>query len=396
MNNMIKITSMAALVLGLAGSPLVVAEESLPPPLPIEKMGTVESLPERYPEHWFLVHDATFFHMLDGKVVVVDATAETGPEQYKGALGVSFIGSVHESAYRPEIYVIESFNTRGPRGDRTDVLTIWDRSTLEVLDEVVWPTPKRYQGLPERFAMQTINNGKWLLVFNFSPAGSVTVVDLDKREIINEVAIPGCVLIYPTGKLGFSSLCADGRFLSTQLTPAGQIASQQRGDVFFDSDDTPIFEHAASIDGVTYFPSFDGMVHPVDMRGDIAIPGEAWSLVTDEERTQNWRPGGIGIIDEDELGRFYVLMHPDGGDGTQGGGGSEVWVFDPVGKKRVQRIALKEWGLSVTVSRGKNPLLLVTNPVDMSLETYDGQTGEFKKKMADLPLETPLLNYGAK
>jgi hypothetical protein len=50
----------------------------------------------------------------------------------------------------------------------------------------------------------------------------------------------------------------------------------------------------------------------------------------------------------------------------------------------------------VTVSRGKNPLLLVTNPVDMSLETYDGQTGEFKKKMADLPLETPLLNYGAK
>ena len=89
-------------------------------------------------------------------------------------------------------------------------------------------------------------------------------------------------------------------------------------------------------------------------------------------------------------------MHPDGGDGTQGGGGSEVWVFDPVGKKRVQRIALKEWGLSVTVSRGKNPLLLVTNPVDMSLETYDGQTGEFQKKMADLPLETPLLNYGTK
>ena len=64
MNNTTKITSIAALVLGLAGTPLVVAEEALPPPLPIEKMGTVESLPERYPEHWFLIHDATFFHML--------------------------------------------------------------------------------------------------------------------------------------------------------------------------------------------------------------------------------------------------------------------------------------------------------------------------------------------
>ena len=107
------------------------------------------------------------------------------------------------------------------------------------------------------------------------------------------------------------------------------------------------------------------------MTGDEAIPGEPWSLVTDEERSQNWRPGGIGLITEDKLGRFYILMHPDGLDGSQGTGGGEVWVFDPVKKQRVLRIALQEWGLSLAASRGENPILMVTNPVDMSLETYD-------------------------
>ena len=62
----------------------------------------------------------------------------------------------------------------------------------------------------------------------------------------------------------------------------------------------------------------------------------------------------------------------------------------------MQRIALQEWGLSLTVSRGKNPLLMVTNPVDMSMETYDAQTGEFQRKMVDLGMETPLMSYGAK
>ena len=396
MTNTSKFFASVAVALGIAGSLQLSAEEDLPPPLPIEKMGVIETLPDRYPEHWFVVHDAAFFHMLDGKVIVLDATAETAAEQYKGAIGASMMGGVHESASRNEIYVIESFNTRGPRGDRTDVLTIWDRSTLAVLDEVVWPVPKRLQGMPERFAMQTINGGKWLLVANFSPAASVTVVDLDKREIINEVATPGCVLAYPTGKFGFSSLCSDGRLMSVQLKSDATIRTQERGEAFFDSDDTPIFERAALINGVAYFPSFTGEVHPIDLSGDLAVPREPWSLLDEEDKAQKWRPGGIGIIDEDELGRFYILMHPDGVDGSQGSGGPEIWVFDPKKKARVQRIALQEWGLSLTVSRGKQPLMMVTNPVDMSMETYDGQTGEFQRKMTGLGMETPLMIYGAK
>ncbi len=395
MNNKFGITSLVASALSLLVSGQLAAQE-VPPPLEIEPMGIIKTLPERYPEHWFLVHDATFFHMLDGRVVVMDTEAETQAEQFKGSLGVSFIGGVHESAYRSEIYVIESFNTRGPRGQRTDVLTIWDKATLTVLGEVVYPKPKRYQGMPQRYSIQTINEGNWVIIANFSPATSVTVVDVNKREIINEVATPGCVLAFPTGKRGFSSLCADGRMMSVQLDADGQISLQERGEPFFNSDDTPIFERPAMIDGVAYFPSFESLVHPVDMTGDKAIPGEAWSLVTEEERAQNWRPGGIGIVTEDKIGRFYVLMHPDGKDGTQGHGGSEVWVFDPAKKERVLRIALQEWGLSLAASRGDNPLLMVTNPVDMSLEMYNALNGEFIRKISDMGTETPLLLHASK
>jgi len=39
--------------------------EDRPPPLPVEPTGIIETLPERYPPDWFLVHDAAFFHMSD-------------------------------------------------------------------------------------------------------------------------------------------------------------------------------------------------------------------------------------------------------------------------------------------------------------------------------------------
>ena len=95
-------------------------------------------------------------------------------------------------------------------------------------------------GMPERYALLVMNNDRWLAVANFSPATSITLIDLDTRTIIGEVPTPGCVLAYPTGKRGFSSLCADGRFLSTELAADGSVASQTRTDSFFNSDTSPI------------------------------------------------------------------------------------------------------------------------------------------------------------
>ncbi len=381
---------------GLLFSGLALSAESRPPPLPVEPIGVIETLPKKYPQDWFLVFDAAFFHMSDGKVYVIDTAGDTMPEQVKGMFNVSLMGNIAQSARRSEIYATETFHSRGTRGDRLDVLTIWDQETLSPLGEVVWPKPTRFMGMPQRYALTLIDNDRWLAVSNFSPATSITLIDMDSRKIINEIPTPGCFLAYPTGRRGFSSLCADGRFLSTELAQDGSILKQTRTDAFFNSDTSPIYERPAVIGDTAYFPSLAGLVHPVDISGKVAKVGKAWQLVPAAERAEKWAPGGIALIDKDDLGRFYILMHPDSKDGSYQGGGPEVWVYDVTNQKRVMRIPLQVWGLSLAVSRGEKPLLMVTNPTDMSMEVYDGLSGEFIKTITDFGQSTPLMLSGAR
>jgi len=388
--------SAVALMVFLSGNSAIAAEDTRPPPLPIEPTDVVETLPGEYPASWFLVHDLSFFHMSDGKVYVIDSAAESSSRAIKGMFNVSYMGNLAQSRRRGEIYATEAFHPRGTRGDRIDVLTIWDKETLTPKDEVMLLPGKRLFGMPERFAVVTLDNDRFLAIANFSPATSVTLVDLDAREIVAEIATPGCSLVYPTGKLGFSSLCADGRFLSTQLNKDGSVLKQTRTDSFFSSDDNPIYERPAIIGDTAYFPSIAGLVYPVDLSGNVAEVGEPWNMVPEAERAEKWAPGGIALIDRDDQGRFYIIMHADAKDGSYQGGGSEVWVFDPAKKQRVMRIALREWGLSLGLSRGKNPVLMVLNPTAMSLEMYDTQSGEFLRSIDDFGQETPLIMFGSK
>ena len=147
-----------AMLAGVAIAGFAIAQDDVPPPLPIEPTGVVESLPGTYPESWFLVHDAGFFHMSDGKVYVIDTAAEALTEQVKGTFNVSLIGNITQSAKRGEIYATETFHSRGTRGQRLDVLTIWDQKTLSPKGEVILPTGKRFMGMPQRYALLLLDN----------------------------------------------------------------------------------------------------------------------------------------------------------------------------------------------------------------------------------------------
>jgi methylamine dehydrogenase heavy chain len=364
------------------------------PPLTPEDPGAINSLPAKYPSHWVLVHDAAFFHMLEGRVIVIDAAADTLARQYKGMFNVSFMGNIAQATTRPELYATEIFYTRGTRGKRTDVLTIFDKSNLKAIGEVVLPGDKSFRGMPERYAVTLIDNEKLLLVFNLNPATSVSVIDIIKRTILSEVSTPGCSLIYPTGTRGFSSLCSNGGILTTQLDPAGRIISQQRLDPFFSVADAPVFERPAIIDGIAYFPDFLGDIHPVDLNGAVAIPAPPWPLVTVEERNTGWRPSGIGIIDTDMAGNFYVIMQTGGHEGSQGEGGREVWVVHAQSKKRLRRITLQTQGLSLGVTKDRDPLLVVTN-TDMNLDVYGANSGAYIRTISGFGQETPLMLFGA-
>lgn len=365
------------------------------PPLPTEATGHSATLPQSYPDGWFLVQDMAFHHMLDGRVVVIDPTAKTEPRQFKGMFNNSLIGNIAMSRRRHEIYSVETFYSRGNRGKRTDVVTIYDTRTLSPVGEVVYPKPKRFMGMPERYALVPIDNDRLLLSFDFTPATSVSVINLDTRKIVNDVEIPGCTFVYPTGKRGFTSICADGGLLSTQLDRNGKTVKQTRIKPFFDTNKAPVFERPAIVNGTAYFFGFAGTVRPVDVSGPVARVGKPWQLVPEDERGDNWRPGGIAIVDTDTHGRFYLLMHSGGHRGTQNEPGTEVWVYDAASHKRVSRIRLKTPALSVTISGSDKPLLLASN-VNSTLDLYDANTGKWIRTIDGMRMETPFMAYGLK
>ena len=213
-------------------------------------------------------------------------------------------------------------------------MCIYDPGTLSVTAEIVIPS-KRLTGMPHRYQVSLVDDDRYLLIYNFTPAQSVTVVDLEARLVLGEVATAGCAFVFPTGRRGFSSLCSDGGLLTTRLETDGTVSDTSRIAPFNDVIDDAMFGRPAEIGGVFYFPTFTGNVVPIDMRGAEAQVGAAWSLTTAAERAAGWRPGGpwpaIGTAD----GRMYVLMHADGAEGTHKNGGDQVWIYDAAKGERI-------------------------------------------------------------
>ena len=257
-----------------------------------EPIGKIESLPEEYPDHWMLVHDVSFFHMFEGEILVVDPLATTLKDQYKGMFTASFIAFYEQSAKRNEHYVAESFYSRGSRGgERTDVVTIWDNANLAVTGEIIIP-PKRISGMPKVISSGLTPDERFLLIYNFTPAQSVSVVDVENRKFVTEIDTPGCGFAMPNGERSFTSICANGTLRTTHLSADGEADGHDVTEALFDVNADPVFEGAAISGGVAYFPTFEGRIIPVDLNGKQVKAGEPWWLTDESER--NWRPGDTG------------------------------------------------------------------------------------------------------
>ena len=63
-------------------------------------------------------------------------------------------------------------------------------------------------------------------------------------------------------------------------------------------------------------------------------------------------------------------------------------------KKRLKTIALPSWGVSLAATRGKNPMLVVTNG-DLNLDIIDPKDGSLVQTIADFGNVTPLMVHKA-
>jgi methylamine dehydrogenase heavy chain len=220
------------------------------------------------------------------------------------------------------------------------------------------------------------------LVFNFTPASSVAVVDLVKRQPLSEIDIPGCSLVYPSGSRGFSTLCASGTLLSIKLDANGAVTARSESKTFNPLDTDPLFTASTTLGGVRYFPSLGGRLQPIDMKGDDVKVLADWPLLTPAESAAHWRPSGWQLIASDEQKLLYVLMQSEAHEGTHKDPGNEVWVYNAASKARVKRLRLVRPGSSIALTHGAEPLLLV-QAVER-LDVYDPQSGSLVRSL-DLP-----------
>ncbi len=379
--HMVRVWVVAALMAVSGAAPVFAAEPAATvAPLQAEQ-ATSEKLGALKP-HWFFVADTNFLGYLDSKEYLYDG--DTGA--MLGMLSTGAFGNAAEFA--PDfsaIYVPEMYYSRGSRGERTDVVTIYDTKELKAIGEVVIPA-KRATGVPHRAYQGLSDDGRFMYVSNMTPATSVSVVDVQARKFIAEIEISGCNLVYPVGNRAFASLCGDGTVQVVSLDEQGNLKGRERSAKFFDPDKDPVTEKASRFGNTWLFISFDGYVHPVAFDGGKAKPGKPWSLFTDKERADGWKIGGgqFNAVHQ-SLGRLFVIVHK-GGPYSHKEAGKDVWTYDLATSKKLGSISMVAPVTMLGLTKDAAPLLIADYPATPAVYVYDALKGTHLRTIEGPPM----------
>ncbi len=303
-----------------------------------ETPGKIERLPEFLSPHWIWVTDLTL-----ERVALVDLDSGR------------FLGMVN-SGYGPalalfpksrrEMYLPATYFSRRFRGERTDALEVWDLETLSFQHEIPLPAHRAIDSFALAHAALT-DDDRFAAVLNWTPATSLSIVDVAERRFAELIPIPGCTLAYAAGPRRFVSLCGDGAALAITLADRGGAAKLERTAPFFDPGVDPILEKAVRWRDQWVFVSFAGNVHTIDVSGETLAFPEPWTLFDDADRGDDWRVGGLQpLAIHERSGRLFVLVHQGGVDEHKEPG-TEVWVYDLESHRRLQRIPLYHPGVTI-------------------------------------------------
>ena len=179
--------TISRLVLSLVA--LLVLAAPLRAELPPESPGQIEKLPQPEP-HWVWVADLVL-----ERLALVDLDSGRFLGLVNGGYGPM---SPQFGVKRGELYLASTYFSRRVRGTRTDVLEIYDIATLSPVAEVILPS-KRATDAVALAHTAISDDDRFVAVFNWTPATSLSIVDVEQRKLTAEVAIPGCSLVYGAG-----------------------------------------------------------------------------------------------------------------------------------------------------------------------------------------------------
>jgi len=370
----------------------------------IPETASVATLPDHSGKDWFWVAGSRMPNETDGRAFLFDDQGKTLGQLSTGLWFTSLV----PAKKRGELITVETYFSRGTRGTRSDVVVIYDPHTLSPIREITIP-PKRMNSVKSSGLVTLTEDEKFLLVVNYTPAQSISVINLDTSEFVVEIDTPGCSVIYPGGNRDFYSICANGGFLHIRLDDAGQVSLLERSAPLFDPVNDFLTISASKIEDTWYFVSRQNNVYAIEMQPDSIKLVETWPLANEKEQEDNWTISGFHHTATHEAnGHLYVLMHT-GETHTFEEPGTDVWVYDVNTQKKINELPLKDLSLSINVSQGNNPRLYslafhiplpswmtflmyifegqepISKLVKQVANTYDANSGEHLNRTAFLP-----------
>ncbi|WP_246027185.1 amine dehydrogenase large subunit [Novosphingobium umbonatum] len=352
---MAQILRLAPLALAVASGTARAAPENLTEP----ETATSATLPAPSKD-WFFVRG---YFETGGTSIVDSATSKMlGMVNTSGWSDLAFdpMGKVY--------YVAETLWSKGNRGTRQDMVSVYDAKTLLLQTEIPIPGRLIIGAQLNNFAVSA--DGKTGYVYNLTPAASVNVVDLVKRKFVKNVELPGCAGMMPIAE-GLVSVCSDGSLATVNLT--GAKAEITRSAPFFVPTVDPVFDSFSysAVKKQAVFISYTGLIYTakIGAKPEVAAPfsiqAAAGLRAGDTKPLDvNWLPGGWQVSAWHRASNhLYVLMHM-GEYWSQKELGSEIWDVDLTAKKVVRRFPLEDKAGNLEVTQGDKPKLFVNSGRD--------------------------------
>ncbi|MFT4563384.1 MAG: methylamine dehydrogenase heavy chain, partial [Gammaproteobacteria bacterium] len=320
--------------------------------------------------HWMWIGDLNFNAMEAGKAFLVDG--DSGQMLGMLSSGYFFASALQDSQYK-NIYAPEVYLSRGTRGERTDIIAIYDPKTLEPTAEIVIPA-KHYSGVPVIGHAAISADDRFIAVYNFTPAQSVSIVDVKNKKFLHEVETPGCAEVFAAGARAFNMICGDGTMLTLKLDDSGK-AESVRSEKFFDPRADIVDDKMAPYGDKWAFFTKSGKLQMVDMAGGEPTFGTPWSLFSADQIADNWKLGGYQYATiAERTSELYVLVHR-GGEYSHKDPGFDVWVYDLKTKTRTRMISLAHRATSIQVTTDAKPLLFTADAEHSGIHVYDALSG---------------------
>lgn len=269
--------------------------------------------------------------------------------------------------------------SRISRGEREDYVEVFDPVTFKPIADITLP-PDAHRFLVGTYPWMTAltPDNDTLLYYQFSPAPAVGVVDLEGKAFRRMLEVPDCYHIFPVAADTFFMHCRDGSLARVNFQAEGDAAPEVTHSEVFHGEEEYVVNHPAFSQkaGRLVWPTYEGKIFQFDLS-----TGEAKALatlegLTEEERADNWRPGGWQLVAyHRQSNRIYMLVDQRA-EWTHKTPSRYVVVLDADTGERIARHEMGHDIDSVAVSQDAEPLLYGLSLGAKTLYIYDAETGE--------------------